>query len=163
MKTKFYSLILLLSISIFSIQLEAQVPNPVRVSGCFQKLTTGQFINIKCGNCCEYNSQANNPNTVTHKCITPADPNCTGNFISGKCPKCILIIYKEPTTRFPIFHAIIYAPLINKKWYFDPNSPNTTKSINEFEEIINFIPLDGNLEGEDMTSADFELLNNINP
>jgi len=163
MKTKFYSLIVVLSISILSVQLKAQVPNPDRIAGCIQKLVLGQVISIKCGNCCEYNAQAGNPNTITHKCITATDPNCTGTFINGKCPKCYIIIYKEPTSRFPFFHAIIFAPTLNKKWYFDPNSANTTHYVNEFEEIINFIPLEGNLDGDDMTSADHELLNNINP
>ncbi len=163
MKTKFHLLFALFCLIFINSKIKAQVPAPDYLPGCMLKTTSGTTITLRCRNCCEYNAQSGNEETITHKCVTAQDPNCTGTFVAGRCPKCYFIIYHEATSMYPFFHAIIYVPTINKKWIFDPNATSTTHNSNELEGIINFIPLNGNLEGDDMTSADHELLNGINP
>ncbi len=163
MKNKILLLCTLFCVILMNAELKSQVPTPDYLPGCIIKQITGQIITFKCRNCCEYNAQSGNEETITHKCVTAQDPNCTGDFVAGRCPKCYHIIYHEATSTYPFFHAIIYAPTLNKKWRFDPNATSTTHNSNELEGIINFIPLNGNLEGDDMTSADHELLNGINP
>jgi hypothetical protein len=154
---------LFLCVILMNAKLKAQVPPPDHVLGCVQTLRSGPIITIKCRNCCEYNAQSGNPLAIMHKCITAQDPYCTGNFVSGRCPKCYYIFYHQATSEYPFFHAIIYAPTINKKWTFDPNAPTTTHSSTELEGIINFTHLNDNADGEEMTAADHELLNGINP
>jgi hypothetical protein len=161
MKTKTF--LILVSFFTLTNTSKAQVPVPEIVVGCVTKLQNGQTITLKCGNCCEYNSQSGNINTITHKCLTEEDPNCTGIFLNGKCPECYFIVYQEPSPEFSFLHATIYVPALNKKWVFNPNSSSTTNTSNQFESIITFIPIDGNLNGLEMTLADIAFLEAINP
>jgi hypothetical protein len=161
MKTKMYPLIVI--VCLMCSQLKAQVPNAEIEIGCARSESTGPIVTIGCANCCEYNATATENNAITHKCKTPTNQYCTGEFINGRCPDCYFIVHVERSNQYPFLHAIIYVPTLNKKWIFDPNAPSTSHSSNSFEGLIHFTPLDGNMNGSDLTTEDFNLINSINP
>jgi hypothetical protein len=146
----------------FSISLKAQVPNPIINKTCgFPIIVISNKINVKCPKCCEYNTQSTNsgPGVIQHICITPTYPNCTGPFLQGKCPTCFIIIFNPADNIYNFSYATIFVAGINKKWNFDPNANNTINSENQTEKEINFIPLDNNFDGTDMTIDEINMFN----
>lgn len=161
MKTKILKIATIIALSVMSKTGICQVPSPIVSSGCGKGVTINNpTITVKCGECCTYNSQSGNPNTVTHKCVTAIDPYCTGTFVNGPCPECYTIIFKAANSTYNFTHAIIYVNGINKKWIFNPFAPSTSNNSNLTEHEISFTPLDGNLNGENMTELEINTIFN---
>ncbi len=141
-----------------SISLKAQVPNPVVNKTCGSPIVvkSGKIF-VKCPHCCEYNTQSTNsgPGVIQHVC----DLNCVGTFSPGKCPTCFVMIFHAADNIYNFPYATIFVAGINKKWNLDPNANTTINSENQTEKEINFIPLDNNFDGTDMTIDEINMFN----
>jgi hypothetical protein len=137
----------------------AQVPNPVIEKTCGSPSTQliASLKQIKCMSCCEYNTQSGID--VKHKCITPSAPNCTEPFLNGYCNPCFVTQIKEPDGIFNMKYGIICVAGINLKWYFDPFASTTKINTGQFQTTFEFVPLDGNYSGINMTTQELNIFN----
>jgi hypothetical protein len=155
---KIKSISLAMLLCCISISLKAQVPNPVVNKTCGSPIVvkSGKIF-VKCPHCCEYNTQSTNsgPGVIQHVC----DLNCVGPFSPGKCPTCFVMIFHAADNIYNFPYATIFVAGINKKWNLDPNANTTINSENQTEKEINFIPLDNNFDGTDMTIDEINMFN----
>lgn len=137
----------------------AQVPNPVieRTCGSPSTQIIANLKRIKCESCCEYNTQSGID--VKHKCITPTAPNCTEPFQNGYCNPCFITQIKEPDGIFNMKYGIIFVAGINLKWYFNPYVSTTKINVGQYQSTFDFVPLDGNYSGINMTTQEISIFN----